>query len=392
MEEVVIVAAGRTAIGKFGGALSEIPAPTLGGIVIQALLEKYSISPAMVDEVILGEALTAGVGQNPARQAAMYAKIPEVVPSFTVNKVCGSGLKSILLAANAIRLGDADIIVAGGEENMDLSPHLLLHSRKGKRLGNWELADSVIHDGLLDAFNLYQMGVTAENLAEKYKISRELQDAYAFESQMRTKAAIQKNLFAEEIIPVFIPQKKKEPIRFDQDEHPRPDTTLEGLAKLSPSFKERGTVTAGNSTGINDAAAMLIVMSARKAKELGLKPLARIVVGASVGVDPKLMGIGPIPAMQKCLLKANWKAQDVDLIEINESFAVQTIIIMNELGLDPKKVNVNGGAISLGHPIGASGTRLVVTLLYEMIRRDVKRGVAHLCIGGGMGIAMAIER
>ena len=392
MEEVVIVAARRSAIGKFLGTLKDMPASTLGSLVIKELLQKTKIDPNTIDEVILGQVLTAGVGQNPARQAAIEAGLPSKVPAFTINKVCGSGLKAIELGVNEILLKNADIIIAGGQENMSLSPHVLLGSRAGKRMGDWSLVDSMIKDGLFDAYNHCHMGVTAENVAEKYKISRKEQDSFAFESQMRSKKAIETNRFKEEIIPIKVPQRKKDPIIFDKDEYPRFDTTLEGLAKLPSAFKDNGTVTAGNSSGLNDAAAIVILMSAKKAKELGLKPIATIKASASIGVDPKIMGIGPISAIKKCLKKANWNINDLDLMEINEAFAAPSIAINKEMGFDSKKVNVNGGAIALGHPIGASGARILITLLYEMIKQDAKKGLAALCIGGGMGIAMAIER
>lgn len=392
MEEVVIVAAGRTAIGKFNGVTKDIAASTMGADLIKELCKRTKLTSENIDEVILGQVLTAGAGQNPARQASIGAGLSYLVPAFTVNKVCGSGLKTIELASHKILSQNADVIIAGGQESMDLSPHVLLGSRQGKRMGDWKLIDSMIKDGLFDAYNHYHMGVTAENLAEKYNISRKEQDEYAYQSQMRAKNAIENNKFKDEIIPISIPQRKKDPIIFDTDEHPRFNTTLESLAKLTCPFKEGGTVTAGNSSGLNNAAAVVIVMSAKKAKELNLKPLAKIVATASVGVDPKYMGIGPMSATQKCLKKANWNIKDLDLLEINEAFAVQAVIINKELGLDPNIVNVNGGAIALGHPIGASGSRILVTLLFEMIKRDVKKGLATLCIGGGMGIAMAVER
>ena len=392
MDEVVIVAAGRTAIGKFNGITRDIPAATLGACLIKELCKSANLTSENIDEVILGQVLTAGAGQNPARQASIESGLSNLIPAFTINKVCGSGLKAIELATHKILSQNADIIIAGGQESMDLAPHVLMDSRKGKRMGDWKLIDSMIKDGLFDAYNHYHMGVTAENLAEKYNISRKQQDEFAYLSQMRAKNAIENNKFKDEIIPISIPQRKKEPIIFDTDEHPRFDTTLESLAKLPCPFKEGGTVTAGNSSGLNNAAAIVIVMSAKKTKELNLKPLAKIVATASVGVDPKYMGIGPIGASQKCLKKANWNVQDLDLIEANEAFAVQAAIINKEMGWDPNIVNVNGGAIALGHPIGASGSRILVTLIYEMIKRDAKKGLATLCIGGGMGIAMAIER
>ena len=392
MEEVVIVAAGRTAIGKFLGTLKDMPASTLGSMVIKELLNKTKIDPNTIDEVILGQVLTAGVGQNPARQTAIEAGLSENVPAFTLNKVCGSGLKAIELGVNEILLGNADVIIAGGQENMSLSPHVLLGSRQGKRMGDWKLTDTMIKDGLFDAFNRYHMGITAENVAEKYGISRKEQDSFACQSQKRAKKAIEEGRFKEEIVPIKVPQRKKDPIVFDTDEYPRFDTTEEGLAKLPSAFKEGGTVSAGNSSGLNDAAAIVILMSAKKAKKIGLKPLAKIKASASLGVDPKYMGIGPITTIKKCLKKAKWEIKDLDLLEINEAFAAPSIAINKELGFDPNIVNVNGGAIALGHPIGASGARILITLLFEMIKRDSKKGLASLCIGGGMGIAMAIER
>lgn len=392
MDEVVIVAAGRTAIGKFLGTLKDMPASTLGSMVIKELLNKTKIDPNTIDEVILGQVLTAGVGQNSARQTSIEAGLSQNVPAFTLNKVCGSGLKAIELGANEILLGNADVIIAGGQENMSLSPHVLLGSRSGKRMGDWKLTDTMIKDGLFDAFNRYHMGITAENVAEKYGVSRKEQDSFAYQSQMRAKKAIEEGRFKEEIVPIKVPQRKKDPIVFDTDEYPRFDTTEEDLAKLPTAFKDGGTVSAGNSSGLNDAAAIVILMSAKKAKELGLKPLAKIKASASLGVDSKYMGIGPITTIKKCLEKAKWEITDLDLLEINEAFAAPSIAINKELGFDPKKVNVNGGAIALGHPIGASGARILITLLFEMIKRDAKKGLASLCIGGGMGIAMAIER
>ena len=392
MENVVIIAAGRTAIGSFNGVISKTPAVTLGTTVIKELLSRNNLDPSLVDEVIIGQVLTAGAGQNPARQTSIAAGIPETVPAMTINKVCGSSLKAIQLAVQAISCGDAEIIIAGGQENMDMAPHVLFHSRSGQRMGNWPLEDSMIKDGLIDVFNNYHMGVTAENIAEQFNISREEQDSFAEHSQMKTKNTMDANRFADEIIPVIVPQRKKDPITFNKDEHPRPETTIEKLAKLPTTFKENGTVTPGNSSGINDGAAAVIVTSADKAKELGIKPMAKIVAYASAGVDPKIMGTGPIPASKKCLEKAGWTIDDLDLIEANEAFAAQAIAVNKSMGWNTDKVNVNGGAIALGHPIGASGARLLVTLLYEMIRRDVHKGLATLCIGGGMGTAIAIER
>jgi acetyl-CoA C-acetyltransferase len=392
MKEVVIVSCGRSAIGKFGGVTASTPAKTLGAAVIKSIVAKSKIDVKDIDEVIMGQALMGGCGQNPARQAAIEAGILEKTPAYTINKVCGSGLKAISLACQSIICDDADIIVAGGQESMDMAPHVLHNSRKGQRLGEWVMEDSVIKDGLLDVFNNYLMGVTAENIAEKYKISKEEQDEFAYKSQMKTKKAMEGGRFKEEIIPVTISQGKKGSIIFKEDEHPRFDTTMEGLAKLIPSFKKGGTVTAGNATSINNGAAALLLMSREKALSLGLQPLAKIIGFASVGLDPKVMGLGPIMAVEKCLKKANWQLSDVGLWEINEAFAVQVIAAIKELKLNSEIINVNGGAIALGHPIGASGARIVVTLLHEMIKRDIKKGVATLCVGGGMGVAMAIER
>lgn len=391
-ESVVIVAAGRTAIGSFGGSLSNIPAHSLSATIIKALLKKIDLPPEQIDEVILGQILTAGAGQNPARQAAIEAGIPHSVPSMTINKVCGSGLKSVHLAAQAIKCGDADIVIAGGQENMSLSPHVLPKSRNGTKMGDWKLQDSMIVDGLWDAFNDYHMGITAENVAEQYKISREQQDEFAAISQQRVEAAMAENKFSDEIIPVEIPQRKGEPVIFDQDEYPKAGVSKEGIAKLRPAFTKDGTVTAANASGINDGAAIVIVMSGKKAKQLGIAPMATIKAYASAGVDPAIMGTAPIPASQKCMEKASWEMKDLDLIEANEAFAAQSICVRESLGWDVSKVNVNGGAISLGHPIGASGCRILVTLLYEMQRRDVHKGLATLCIGGGQGVALAVER
>ncbi|MEE8514426.1 MAG: acetyl-CoA C-acetyltransferase [Gammaproteobacteria bacterium] len=391
-ENIVIVAAGRTAVGAFGGALSNLPASTLGAKVITALLNRTGIKPEQVDEVILGQVLTAGVGQNPARQAAIEAGLPVTTPCMTINKVCGSGLKAVHLAAQALRCGDAEIIVAGGQENMNQAPHFLPSSRDGTKLGDWTLKDSMIVDGLWDAFNDYHMGITAENIVKKYDIRREEQDAFAASSQQKAEAAQKAERFKDEIIAVEIPQRKSDPIIFDTDEFPRHGTTAEKLAKLRPAFDKAGTITAGNASGINDGAAAVIVTTEKKAKELGLKPLAHITAYASAGVDPAIMGTGPIPASRKCLDKAGWKVDEVDLIEANEAFAAQAISVNREIGWDTNKVNVNGGAIALGHPIGASGARILVSLIYEMARRDARKGLATLCIGGGQGIAIALER
>jgi len=393
MEDVVIVDAARTAIGKFEGTLAAIPASSLGARVIAALLERNGLEPAQVDEVILGQVLTAGVGQNPARQAAIAAGLPVEVPAMTVNKVCGSGMKAVHLAVQAIRCGDADLIVAGGQENMNLAPHLLRGSRTGMRMGDWSLVDSMIYDGLWDIFNDYHMGCTAENLADRYTISREDQDAFAAASQQKAEAAQKAGRFADEIVPVEIPRRKQDPLVFAVDEFPRHGTTSETLAALRPAFrKDNGTVTPGNASGINDGAAALIVASASRARELGLEPLARLVAYGNAGVDPAVMGTGPIPATRRCLVRAGWQVQDLDLIEANEAFAAQAIAVNRELGWDTDRVNVNGGAIALGHPIGASGARILVTLLHEMRRRDVHNGLATLCIGGGQGVATAVER
>ncbi len=392
MEDVVIVAAARTAVGKFSGTLANLPASALGTRVIGALLERSALRPEQVDEVILGQVLTAAVGMNPARQASLGAGLPIEVPAMTINKVCGSGLKSLHLAAQAIRCGDADVVVAGGQENMSMAPHCLPNSRNGAKMGDWAMVDSMIKDGLWDIFNDYHMGCTAENLCQKYGITREEQDAFAAASQQKTEAAQKAGRFKDEIVPVAIPQRKGEPLVFDADEFPRHGTTVETLAKLRPAFKDDGTVTAGNASGINDGAAGVILTSAAKARELGLEPLARIAAYASAGVDPALMGIGPVPATRRCLDKAGWTIDDLDLIEANEAFAAQAIAVNRELGWDTGRVNVNGGAIALGHPIGASGARILVTLLHEMLKRDSHKGLATLCIGGGQGVAIALER
>ncbi len=392
MRNVVIVAANRTPIGAFGGALASLRADELGSAVIRHMLEQTGIKPEQVDEVILGQVLTAGCGQNPARQAARRAGLPDQVPAMTINKVCGSGLKALQLATQAIRLGDADIIIAGGQESMSQAPHVLPNSRNGQRMGNWELVDTMIKDGLWDAFNDYHMGITAENIVAKYDISREEQDALAARSQQKAEAAIKSGRFADEIVPLSIPQRKGEPLRVDTDENPRPGTTAESLGKLRPAFKKDGTVTAGNASSLNDGAAAVILCSEEKARELGLKPLATIRAYANSGVDPAIMGTGPIPATRRCLERAGWNVDELELIEANEAFAAQAIAVNRDLGWDPAKVNVNGGAIALGHPIGASGCRVLVTLVHEMVKRDAHKGLATLCIGGGMGVALAIER
>jgi acetyl-CoA C-acetyltransferase len=392
MEDVVIVDAVRTAIGKFGGTLAGVPAHKLGSRVIAALLERTGVDAARVDEVIMGQVLTAGAGQNPARQAAIDAGLPVEVPAMTINKVCGSGLKSVQLAVQAIRCGDADIIVAGGQENMNLAPHVLPGSRTGMRMGEWKLIDSMINEGLWDIFNDYHMGCTAENLVDRYKLTREDQDAFSAKSQQKAEAAQKANRFAEEIIPLEIPRHRQPALVFDTDEFPRHGTTAESLAKLKPAFRPDGTVTPGNASGINDGAAAVLVTSARVARELGLEPLATIAAYSNAGVDPAYMGIGPVPATRRCLDKAGWRVDDLDLIEANEAFAAVSLAVERELGFDNDKVNVNGGAIALGHPIGASGTRILVTLLHEMRKRDVHKGLATLCIGGGQGVALAVER
>ena len=392
MQDVVIVAATRTAIGSFQGSLANLPAPELGAAVIRRLLDQTGLDGAVVDEVILGQVLTAGAGQNPARQAAIRAGLPHAVPAMTLNKVCGSGLKALHLAAQAIRCGDAEVVIAGGQENMSLAPYVLPGARTGLRMGHAQLVDTMIRDGLWDAFNDYHMGITAENLVEKYGLTRELQDAFAAESQRKAAAAIEAGRFREEITPILIPQRKGEPVAFAIDEQPRPGTTAETLAKLKPAFKKDGTVTAGNASTLNDGAAAVLLMSADKARALGLPVLARIAAYANAGVDPAIMGIGPVSATRRCLDKAGWSLDDLDLIEANEAFAAQALAVGQELGWDAAKVNVNGGAIALGHPIGASGCRILVSLLHEMLKRDAKKGLATLCIGGGQGVALAIER
>lgn len=391
-DNIVIVAAGRTGVGNFGGTISGIPAAELGAKVIAGLLERSGIPPEQVDEVILGQVLTAGTGQNPARQAAVKAGLPHSVPAMTINKVCGSGLKAVHLAMQAVACGDAGIVIAGGQENMSASPHVLPKSREGTKMGPWKMVDSMIVDGLWDAFNDYHMGVTAENVARKYELSRAEQDAFAADSQQKAEAAQKAGRFDAEIIPVEIPQRKGDPIVFATDEFPRHGTTADKLGKLRPAFDREGTVTAGNASGINDGAAAVIVTSESRAKELGLEPLARVVAFASAGVDPSIMGTGPIPASRKCLEKAGWTVDDLDLVEANEAFAAQAMSVNRDLGWDPAKINVNGGAIALGHPIGASGARILVSLLHEMRRSGARKGLATLCIGGGQGVALALER
>ena len=392
MRNVVIVAAKRTAIGNFLGSLATIPAVELGATVIRALLAETSVKPDMVSEVIMGNVLTAGLGQNPARQAAISAGIDKSVPAMTINQVCGSGLKATHLAIQAIICGDAEIVIAGGQENMSLSPHLLPNSRAGFKMGDTTLVDSMLKDGLIDAYNQYHMGITAENVAAKYNVTREEQDKFALSSQMKAAAAQAAGKFTAEIVPVMVPQRKGDPINFANDEFIKADVTLEALTKLRPAFKKDGTVTAGSSSGINDGAAAVMLMTEAKAKSLGLRPLAYIKAYASAALEPEIMGVGPIYASKKTLAKAGWDVADLDLIEANEAFAAQAIAVNNEMKWDTSKVNVNGGAIALGHPIGGSGCRILVTLLHEMQRRDAKKGLATLCIGGGMGVALAIER
>ncbi len=393
MENVVIVGARRTAVGNFSGTLANIPGHQLGAIVIKALLADANLDPARVDEVILGQVLTTATGQNPARQASMAAGIPQEVPAITINQLCGSGLRALHLAAQAIKCGDAKIIIAGGQESMSLAPHALPGSRNGVKMGDWKLVDTMLQDGLFDAFNNYHMGMTAENIAAKYDISRAEQDEFAAQSQQKAAAAQEAGKFKDQIVPVVIPQRKGDPVVFDKDEFIRGVTTVESLSKLRPAFKSaEGTVTAGNASGLNDGAAACLVMAESTANELGLPILARIVGYASAGVDPAIMGTGPIPATQKCLEKAGWTVDDLDLVEANEAFAAQAISVNKGLGWDVSKVNVNGGAIAIGHPIGASGCRVLVDLIYEMKRRDAKKGLATLCVGGGQGVSLAIER
>lgn len=390
--DIVIVAAARTAVGKFGGSLARTPAPELGATVIRALLQRCGLAPEQVGEVILGQVLTAGAGQNPARQALIRAGLPHAVPAMTINKVCGSGLKAVMLAAQAIRDGDSDIVIAGGQENMSAAPHVLPNSRDGQRMGDWKLVDTMVNDGLWDVYNQYHMGITAENVARQYGITREMQDALALASQQKAAAAQDAGRFKEEIVGVAIPQKKGDPIVFDSDEYINRKTSAEALAGLRPAFDKAGSVTAGNASGINDGASAVMVMSAARAAALGLQPLARIASYASAGLDPATMGMGPVPAARKALQRAGWQAADLDLLEINEAFAAQACAVHQEMGWDTSKVNVNGGAIALGHPIGASGCRILVTLLHEMQRRGAKKGIASLCIGGGMGVALTVER
>jgi acetyl-CoA C-acetyltransferase len=391
MEEIYIVGAVRTPIGKFGGSLAKTPASDLGALVIRKVLERARVAPDQVSEVIMGQVLAAGVGQNPARQAAMKAGIPYMVPSMTINKVCGSGLQAAMLGAQAIANGDSDIVVAGGQESMSLSPHALNGSREGFRMGDAKMVDTMIVDGLWDVFNQYHMGVTAENVAKEYAVTREEQDEFAVKSQNKAEAAQKAGRFKDEIVTVEIPSRKG-PVMFADDEYPRHGATLEAMKSLKPAFDKNGTVTAGNASGINDGAAAVVLASSKKVRELGLKPLARIKAFASAGVDPKYMGMGPVPASKRTLARAGWQPSDLDLMEINEAFAAQAIAVNRQMGWDTGKVNVNGGAIALGHPIGASGCRVLVTLLHEMQKRDARKGLASLCIGGGMGVALAVER
>jgi len=391
MEEVLIVGAARTAIGKFGGTLARMPASELGALVIRQVLARAGVAPEQVSEVIMGQVLAAGVGQNPARQAAIRAGLPDLIPAMTINKVCGSGLKAAILGAQSIANGDADIVVAGGQESMSLAPHVLMGSRDGFRMGDAKMLDSMVVDGLWDVYNQYHMGITAENVAKEYAVTREEQDEFALASQLKTEGAQKAGRFRDEVVPVEVPSRKG-PVSFADDEYPRHGATLDSLKSLKPAFDKNGTVTAGNASGINDGAAAVVLVSARKARELGLKPLARIKAYAAAGVDPKTMGMGPVPASKRCLARAGWQPQALDLMEINEAFAAQAIAVNRQMGWDTSKVNVNGGAIALGHPIGASGCRILVTLLHEMHKRDAKKGLASLCIGGGMGVALAVER
>ena len=392
MEDVVIVAAARTAVGKFGGTLAKTPATELGAAVVTDLLKRARLSGEQISEVILGQVLQAGAGQNPARQTVIRAGLPNHVPAMTINKVCGSGLKAVMLAVQAIRDGDAEIVIAGGQESMSMAPHVLPGSRDGARMGDWKLVDSMIVDGLWDVYNQYHMGITAENVAKQYGIGREAQDALALASQQKAAAAQDAGRFKDEIVPFSIAQKKGDPIVFSADEFINRKSSAEGLAGLRPAFDKSGSVTAGNASGLNDGAAGVVVMTAKKASQLGLTPLARIASYASAGLDPATMGMGPVPASQRALQRAGWKAADLDLLEINEAFAAQACAVHKEMGWDTSKVNVNGGAIAIGHPIGASGCRILVTLLHEMQRRNAKKGIASLCIGGGMGVALTVER
>ena len=391
MEDIVIVAAARTAVGKFGGAFNATPAPELGAAVVKSLLEQTKVDGSHISEVIMGQVLTAGSGQNPARQTIIKAGLPEAVPGLTINKVCGSGLKAVMLGAQSIQCGDAEIVIAGGQENMSMSPHVLSGSRDGFRMGDAKLKDTMITDGLWDAYNNFHMGTTAENLAKKYDISREEQDEFACASQNKAEEAQKNGKFKDEIVPFTIKTRKGD-VTVDTDEYPRHGATVESLAGLRPAFDKEGSVTAGNASGINDGAAAVMLMTKSKAQSLGLTPMATIKSYASSGVDPSIMGIGPVPASQACLKKAGWDASELDLMEINEAFAAQAIAVNREMKWDTSKINVNGGAIAIGHPIGASGARVLVTLLHEMVKRDAKKGLTSLCIGGGMGVALAVER
>ncbi len=392
MEDIVIVSAARTAVGKFGGALAKTPATELGAAVIKALMERSGLPADLVGEVIMGQVLAAGVGQNPARQSVLKSGLPHAIPGLTINAVCGSGLKAVMLAAQSVATGDSEIVIAGGQENMSASPHVLNGSRDGQRMGDWKMTDTMIVDGLWDVYNQYHMGITAENVAKKYGIDRAMQDALALSSQTKAAAAQDAGKFKDEIVPFSIAQKKGDPIIFSADEFINRKTNADGLAGLRPAFDKAGSVTAGNASGINDGAAAVMVMTAKKAAALGLKPLARIASYATSGLDPALMGMGPVSASTKALQRAGWNAQDLDLLEINEAFAAQACAVNKEMGWDTSKINVNGGAIAIGHPIGASGCRILVTLLHEMVRRDAKKGIASLCIGGGMGVALTLER
>ena len=392
MEDIVIVSAVRTAVGKFGGSLAKVPAVELGAIVIKEALARAKVDPSQVSEVIMGQVLAAGAGQNPARQALLKAGLPKEVPGLTINAVCGSGLKAVMLAAQAIAWGDAEIVVAGGQENMSAAPHVLMGSRDGQRMGDWKMQDTMIVDGLWDVYNQYHMGVTAENVAKEHNIDRAAQDALALGSQQKASAAQDAGRFKDEIVAVPIPQRKGDPIQFDADEFINKKTTAEVLAGLRPAFDKAGSVTAGNASGLNDGAAAMVIMSAKKARELGLTPLATIKAFGTTGLDPKTMGMGPVSATKKVLERAGWKASEVDLFDLNEAFAAQACAVNKALDVDPAKVNVNGGAIAIGHPIGASGARILVTLLHEMKRREAKKGIAALCIGGGMGVSLAVER
>ena len=392
MEDIVIVAAARTAVGKFGGSLAKVSAPELGATVIKALLDKTGVAADQIGEVIMGQVLAAGAGQNPARQAMMKAGITKETPALTINAVCGSGLKAVMLAAQAVAWGDSEIVIAGGQENMSASGHVVLGSRDGQRMGDWKMIDTMINDGLTDAYARYHMGITAENVAKAFGISREMQDALALASQQKAAAAQEAGRFVDEIVPVVIPQRKGDPVVFAADEFINKKTSAEGLAGLKPAFDKAGSVTAGNASGINDGAAAVMVMKASKAAALGLKPLAKIKSFGTTGLDPAIMGMGPVSASRKALERAGWGVGDVDLFELNEAFAAQACAVNNELGADPAKVNVNGGAIALGHPIGASGCRVLVSLIHEMNRRGASKGLAALCIGGGMGVALAVER